>query len=75
MPNKNAHIEAWHRLLERECLANQTFDPDADAYAAVTAWIACSNERRYPGRWQDWPPAVFDQRTLRGARTIRAVRA
>jgi putative transposase len=74
-PNKNAHIEAWHSLLERECLGNQVFDTYATAYAAVTTWIAFYNERRYHGSLQDWLPAVFYQRALRGELTIRAVRA
>ncbi|AEW04147.1 Integrase catalytic region (plasmid) [Sulfobacillus acidophilus DSM 10332] len=47
-PNANAYIEAWHALLDRECLS-QEFATYAEAYAAVTRWIAFYNQRRLHG--------------------------
>lgn len=38
-PNKNAHIESWHSVLEADCLGNQVFSTLAAAYEAVAAWI------------------------------------
>lgn len=34
-PNKNAHIEAYHRILEDDCLSINEFDSFSDAYRAV----------------------------------------
>jgi putative transposase len=65
-PNKNAHMESWHAILERECLANQGFATYAEAYQAVTTWIAFYNERRMHGSLDDWPPAVFYARCRAG---------
>ncbi|AEW06549.1 Integrase catalytic region [Sulfobacillus acidophilus DSM 10332] len=47
-PNANAYIEAWHALLDRECLSLE-FATYAEAYAAVTRWIAFYNQRRLHG--------------------------
>ena len=35
-PNKNAHIEAFHRLLEDECLSRYEFKSYTEAYEAVS---------------------------------------
>lgn len=34
-PNKNAHIESFHRLLEGECLSGYEFESYAEAYKVV----------------------------------------
>ncbi|MFD2670646.1 integrase core domain-containing protein [Marinicrinis sediminis] len=31
-PNMNAHIEAFHRILEDECLSRHEFQSDVEAY-------------------------------------------
>ncbi len=74
-PNKNAHIESWHSLLERECLANAPFVDFPGAYRHVTAWIQHYNTERYHGRVQDWPPAEGYRRLLAGTLTLKPVRA
>lgn len=37
-PNMNAHIEAFHRIFEDDCLSQWQFETYAEAYEAVTAW-------------------------------------
>ncbi len=73
-PNKNAHIESWHSVLEADCLGNQVFRTLAEAYNAVAQWITFYNERRMHESLDDWPPAVFYRWVLAGtAPTIKAV--
>ncbi|AEJ40248.1 transposase [Sulfobacillus acidophilus TPY] len=65
-PNRNAHIESWHSVLEAECLGNQVFHTLAEAYEAIARWITFYNERRMHGSLQDWPPAQFYAWALKG---------
>lgn len=34
-PNKNVHIESFHRLLEEECISKNEYDSYAEAYRSV----------------------------------------
>ncbi len=73
-PNKNAHIESWHSVLEADCLGNQVFHTLAEAYEAVDRWGTFYNERRMHGSLDDWPPAEFYRRVRAGtAPRIKAV--
>lgn len=45
-PNKNAHIEAFHRLLEDECLSRYEFEPYAEAYEQVANYMDFYNTIR-----------------------------
>jgi putative transposase len=45
-PNKNAHIEAFHRILEDECLSLHEFETFGQAYAEVAEFMRYYNERR-----------------------------
>jgi len=45
-PNKNAHIEAFHKILEEECLAGQEFGSFAEAYAEVARFLEFYNKVR-----------------------------
>jgi putative transposase len=45
-PDKNAHIEAFHAILEEECLSRYEFSSYAEAYAAVVAFMSHYNSRR-----------------------------
>ncbi|MED0895708.1 DDE-type integrase/transposase/recombinase [Aneurinibacillus migulanus] len=45
-PNMNAHIEAFHRILEDECLARYEFLSYTEAYQVVSECIRFYNERR-----------------------------
>ena len=73
-PNKNAHMESWHSVLETECLGNQVFGTLGAAYEVVDRWITFYNERRMHGSLQDWAPAEFYRRVRAGtAPAIKAV--
>ncbi|MFB4166325.1 IS3 family transposase, partial [Alteribacillus sp. JSM 102045] len=48
-PNSNAHIEAFHRLLEDDCFQRFEFKTYEEAYREVTSYIAFYNERRLHG--------------------------
>jgi len=45
-PNKNAHIEAFHRILEDGCLSLHEFETFRQAYGEVAAFMEYYNERR-----------------------------
>ena len=45
-PNKNAHIEAFHRLLEDECLSRSEYKKYIEAYEAVSKYIKFYNKTR-----------------------------
>ncbi|MFX3628890.1 MAG: transposase, partial [Ectobacillus sp.] len=48
-PNMNAHIEAFHSILEEECMRRHVFDSYREAYKAVSMFISVYNERRLGG--------------------------
>ncbi|SHD75953.1 integrase core domain-containing protein [Schnuerera ultunensis] len=45
-PNKNAHIEGIHRLLEDKCLSRYKFRSYIEAYEAVSEYIKSYNKVR-----------------------------
>lgn len=45
-PNKNAHIESFHAILEDECLSRHEFRTYEEAYNAVAEFMQRYNERR-----------------------------
>jgi putative transposase len=65
-PNKNAYIESFHSVLERECYSRNIFTTFEEAYEAVDKYIRFYNERRIHGSLKGWPPNVFFQKTLNG---------
>lgn len=46
VPNKNAHIESYHRLLEDECLSRYEFKSYTEAYEAVSEFVQFYNKIR-----------------------------
>jgi hypothetical protein len=48
-PNKNAHIEAFHSILEDECFSRYEFNSFAEAYVTVVEFIDYYNHRRLHG--------------------------
>lgn len=60
-PNKNAHIESFHALLERECLRRNEFASFQEAYQVVTDYIKFYNERRIHGSLYNFAPCEFRQ--------------
>lgn len=45
-PNKNAHIESFHSILEEECLSRYEFSTYTEAYEVVVDFIRHYNSRR-----------------------------
>jgi putative transposase len=60
-PNKNAHIESFHAVLEDECLRRYEFKSYAEAYEAVSEYIQFYNERRIHGSLYDLSPMQFGE--------------
>jgi len=58
-PNANAHIESFHSILERECLADNTFMTYWDAYKAVEAFMKFYNTRRLHSACGYRPPGEY----------------
>ena len=65
-PNKNAHIESFHRILEDECLSRFEFESYAEAYKEVSKYMKSYNKTRIHGSIGHIPPMEFYQRTLDG---------
>jgi putative transposase len=60
-PNKNAHIESFHAVLEDECLRRCEFASYAEAHEAVGDYIRFYNERRMHGSLYDLSPMQFSE--------------
>nr|WP_281282535.1 integrase core domain-containing protein [Paenibacillus piri] len=60
-PNKNANIEAFHAILEKDCLSRHEFESYQDAYQIVSDYILFYNQRRIHGSLYDLSPAQFVQ--------------
>lgn len=58
-PNKNAHIEAFHKILEEECLAGQEFSSFGEAYAEVARFLEFYNKVRLHSAIGYRPPQEF----------------
>lgn len=60
-PNKNAHIEAFHAILEKDCLTRHEFESYQEAYQIVSDYILFYNQRRIHGSLYDLSPSQFIQ--------------
>jgi len=58
-PNKNAYIESFHSILERECYQRNCFENYEEAFAEVDRFIRYYNNRRIHGSLLDWPPTEY----------------
>lgn len=65
-PDKNAYIEAFHSILERECYSRNCFESYGEAYTAVDRFLHYYNNRRIHGSLMDWPPAEYLRLFKRG---------
>ncbi|SFV10238.1 integrase core domain-containing protein [Alicyclobacillus macrosporangiidus] len=63
-PNMNAHIEAYHRLLQDECLSMYEFESYAEAYKAVVEFVDRYNNRRLHSSLHYLAPAEFYRRHI-----------
>ena len=58
-PNKNAHIESFHAILEDKCLSRHEFSSYQEACQTVINYIQFYNERRIHGSLYDYAPFEF----------------
>ena len=58
-PNKNAHIESFHSILEDDCLSRYEFKTYAEAYEKVSDYLKFYNKVRIHGSLRDMAPEDF----------------
>ena len=58
-PNKNAHIEAFHSVLEDDCLSRYEFQDYAEVYKVVSEYMNFYNKVRMHGSIRDMAPEAF----------------
>jgi putative transposase len=61
-PNKNAYIESFHSVLERECYQRHSFETFEEAFSIVDDYIRFYNERRYHGSLRGLSPVEYLRR-------------
>jgi putative transposase len=58
-PNKNAHIESFHSILEAECYQRHEFESYPQTYEIVTQFIQDYNQQRIHGSIYDLSPYEY----------------
>ncbi|NIK75925.1 putative transposase [Paenibacillus castaneae] len=58
-PNKNAYIESFHSILERECYQRNCFETYEEAFTEVDRFLKYYNNHRIHGSLKDWPPREY----------------
>jgi len=58
-PNKNAFIESFHSVLERECYQRHCFESYEEAFSEVDRYIRYYNKDRIHGSLHDWSPTDY----------------
>ena len=58
-PNKNAHIESFHAILEQECYQYREFETYQQAYLEVSQFIRFYNTNRIHGSIYDLSPYQY----------------
>jgi putative transposase len=65
-PNKNAHIESFHAILEDNCLSRYEFSSYQEACQTVISYIQFYNERRIHGSLYNYSPYEFRKLSAAG---------
>lgn len=73
-PNKNAHIESFHRILEEECLSRYEFKSFAYAYKLVTEFMKSYNKTRIHSSIGYVPPEEYYSNVLEGIERKQVVK-
>ncbi len=73
-PNKNAHIESFHSILEDDCLSKYEFQSYADAYEKVSGYIKFYNKVRIHGSILDMAQEAFYQENRNKYMKIKEIR-
>lgn len=58
-PNKNAHVESFHRILEDDCLKKYEFQSYAEAYEVVKEFVEFYNKIRIHSSLRFMSPNEF----------------
>ncbi|WP_324603688.1 IS3 family transposase [Paenibacillus curdlanolyticus] len=66
-PNKNAYIESFHSILERECYQRNCFENYEEAFKEVDRYLHYYNWDRIHGSLNDWPPSEYLRLVMQGA--------
>ncbi|MEI7025908.1 integrase core domain-containing protein [Paenibacillus sp. y28] len=69
-PNKNAHIESYHSIIEQECYQRHEFETYQQAYIIVSDFIQDYNRIRIHGSIYDLSPYEYMDAIKQG--TIKA---
>jgi len=72
-PNKNAYIESFHSILERECYLRNCFQTYEEAFAEVDRFIRYYNNKRIHGSLNDWPPREYLRMVAAGEITPKKI--
>lgn len=73
-PNKNAHIESFHRILEDECLSRHEFESFAHAYKEVAEFMRKYNNLRIHGSLGYITPREYYLQALTGTESKQIVK-
>lgn len=63
-PNKNAHIESFHRILEDDCLSKKSFRNYTEAYLAIIAFIDYYNNIRIHSSIKYLSPTEYHEKLV-----------
>ncbi|WP_246062134.1 MULTISPECIES: IS3 family transposase [Paenibacillus] len=66
-PNKNAHIESFHAILESECYQRHDFESYQQAYEIVSGFIHNYNRKRIHGSIYDMSPYEYSEAIQQGS--------
>lgn len=66
-PNKNAHIESFHAILESECYQRHAFESYQQSYEIVSGFIHNYNHKRIHGSLYDLSPYEYRDAIQQGA--------
>lgn len=72
-PNKNAHIESFHRILEDECMGGQEFATYLEAYETVSQFMDYYNKTRIHSSIKYLAPNQFYQKFMKNEIETQAV--
>lgn len=73
-PNKNAHIESYHAILERECFSRHAFESYPHAYEITSRFIHHYNHHRIHGSIYDLSPSEYRHAVDQGIVKPKAIR-
>lgn len=72
-PNMNAHIEAFHSVLEDDCYSRHTFASFMEAYRTISEYMRYYNQRRRHGSIRYMAPTTFHEAFVRNLVSAQAI--